>query len=1528
QAVSSRIPQFSSRIPQIAQTAPAAPAAQKPAEITSKHLGCRVKVGDKQGVLRFVGAVNFAKGTWCGVELNGEIGKNDGSVNGVRYFECAPRCGLMAPLCKTALLDACEKLDEDSGPYSMLFLQSHNKAKTEINFTQENNLNETFDKGVDDLNETFFIGGSDDLNQTVVLSKTVVGNNDTYQLKNSEAENHLKRKTFNLDIKQKNSDNQNTFVVNNTFDVSKAASLEKTFVNRSFENLPNEAKRRKINNQKNSDNITLDQPTDTTYSSPSSLDLVNHSTPAKVEPLKFDLRKVRISGITLDANNTEDDKSKRDSLDFEESLGILTPDQMVEDYINHLKLGFEAQQEKDKTLEHDKTPSPGILEETLINNATRLSPQDFSFGILEETLINNATRRESSGKYMNKLNESFLKFKLPNECKEPDISSPNLVDASVTEYSLGILDEHMLSNMSAAADNMNLALPLENTTASKDYRLSRIEQTPSPEDLPLDPTPVVTVQEELLGSKEDAKSKPLNSFITSITSITSLDTGYQGDGEMSRPASRGADNSPMTRRPLPKPQNHRQDPMTDSDFYTESDADNHEDHHLKGDRKAQVIDGTLYGVDAQAAADIYANNRENMDSSGIFTDAEINTRAEELNETFDVSPSDTSIKTVSENSQKKQENVPKVATTPKQILAKRASSTPTSTPSLQSPKSAAKDNSFLKKHKMPKRDVPSKIKTMLVPNQSPVPSERKTVKKAGKWDAVMDKISKNEQNKNNLKDVKSKVFNASSMQNENNKSAEKNLRQTPNSKTPNSKLTYVKSNILTVKHISNNNVIDNYKKLQTNLTGTIKLQSRTYKTIENNRPTVALSRDIKPKTIVPKIVNNKKKTDIENLNLRRTRVRTNAANTPRKNLNLESSIHSSLSDVSSPAQQLSKKNSEKKKLINTPNDVKTKKYVVSAKEKKTESPKISDNRNNVKPSRQLIVGPSKRNQTTSKEDHRIVEALAILVQHLVFNVDAFSAPALKRELNIQKSEKEEWKKSYETLEESINNEKSEHLQALEEERALQKKQLEDLIESHTLAISNLKLQHEELEARLTQEKENATKRITKQHEDQLTTLKSEFSRLQQNYEERLDILREENEAIREQIDEKKQEVDGVRRENAKIRRELDGKSKEREQKVDAEKQSLEEAIAERTKVLNEENERLRKENERLLSYGDEKGIGIQEVQSLRAVLEIKQRDVSDLRKSLGEATQKLEILENAEERANFLSAKCEDLKSQLERKLDIEQSLVNENCKLQESFSEERKQKARLSQHNEELQWKLKKSKEVMNSICQLTGDNSTLNRSLLYSSLNEKHCATKQNLERSSSFKEHSFNEGSVAKRRYKTSLTQDFEDDDSPPSSPKVKGVVEKSDSVSYVLDLDESPDIVASRIVRRSFRNSTPPKTTPTKSPTGRTPTRNAVSLSSSASSVTSSKSSRNDQFFECQVNSSVFAWTSTPRANSKLDDNSDLDEEETDVDLDLPALPSELDRQRSAQALPSPKHLAGEAMISESASEDESTSSSQL
>ncbi|XP_045131033.1 kinesin-like protein KIF13B isoform X11 [Portunus trituberculatus] len=46
------------------------------------------------GVVAYVGHTEFAPGTWIGVELDVPMGKNDGSVNGVRYFACRPKCGM------------------------------------------------------------------------------------------------------------------------------------------------------------------------------------------------------------------------------------------------------------------------------------------------------------------------------------------------------------------------------------------------------------------------------------------------------------------------------------------------------------------------------------------------------------------------------------------------------------------------------------------------------------------------------------------------------------------------------------------------------------------------------------------------------------------------------------------------------------------------------------------------------------------------------------------------------------------------------------------------------------------------------------------------------------------------------------------------------------------------------------------------------------------------------------------------------------------------------------------------------------------------------------------------------------------------------------------------------------------------------------------------------------------------------------------------------------------------------------------
>uniref|UniRef100_A0A0X3NS26 CAP-Gly domain-containing protein n=1 Tax=Schistocephalus solidus TaxID=70667 RepID=A0A0X3NS26_SCHSO len=60
-------------------------------------IGDQVYVGkhsDRIGVVAFIGTTQFAPGEWIGVRLNAPNGKNDGTVDGIRYFDCEPQYGL------------------------------------------------------------------------------------------------------------------------------------------------------------------------------------------------------------------------------------------------------------------------------------------------------------------------------------------------------------------------------------------------------------------------------------------------------------------------------------------------------------------------------------------------------------------------------------------------------------------------------------------------------------------------------------------------------------------------------------------------------------------------------------------------------------------------------------------------------------------------------------------------------------------------------------------------------------------------------------------------------------------------------------------------------------------------------------------------------------------------------------------------------------------------------------------------------------------------------------------------------------------------------------------------------------------------------------------------------------------------------------------------------------------------------------------------------------------------------------------
>lgn len=124
---------------------------------------------------------------------------------------------------------------------------------------------------------------------------------------------------------------------------------------------------------------------------------------------------------------------------------------------------------------------------------------------------------------------------------------------------------------------------------------------------------------------------------------------------------------------------------------------------------------------------------------------------------------------------------------------------------------------------------------------------------------------------------------------------------------------------------------------------------------------------------------------------------------------------------------------------------------------------------------------------------------------------------------------------------------------------------------------------------------------------------------------------------------------------------------------------------------------------------------------------------------------------------------------------------------MQDQHDSVLKKSTRLSLHNEELQWRLKQNAErYSHTISELS-----------------------KSYHEQSSFMCNRTSEFDTSNGKLSESITECDDDGDgiSPPASPIIKGVVEKSDSVSWVLEMDdETPEVLANRMVRRagSFRS----------------------------------------------------------------------------------------------------------------------------
>ncbi|XP_044499525.1 tubulin-folding cofactor B-like isoform X2 [Mangifera indica] len=77
---------------------------------------CEVDPGAKRGVVKFVGrAESLSPGFWVGIQYDEPLGKHDGIVKGIRYFQCLPLHGAMVRPDKVKVGDYPERdeLEED-----------------------------------------------------------------------------------------------------------------------------------------------------------------------------------------------------------------------------------------------------------------------------------------------------------------------------------------------------------------------------------------------------------------------------------------------------------------------------------------------------------------------------------------------------------------------------------------------------------------------------------------------------------------------------------------------------------------------------------------------------------------------------------------------------------------------------------------------------------------------------------------------------------------------------------------------------------------------------------------------------------------------------------------------------------------------------------------------------------------------------------------------------------------------------------------------------------------------------------------------------------------------------------------------------------------------------------------------------------------------------------------------------------------------------------------------------------------------
>lgn len=309
--------------------------------------------------------------------------------------------------------------------------------------------------------------------------------------------------------------------------------------------------------------------------------------------------------------------------------------------------------------------------------------------------------------------------------------------------------------------------------------------------------------------------------------------------------------------------------------------------------------------------------------------------------------------------------------------------------------------------------------------------------------------------------------------------------------------------------------------------------------------------------------------------------------------------------------------------------------------------------------------------------NRRLEALALVVQHIFSEHEV--AVKQREELSVQLNNLQEQLGNSVSCCEQLEKEK-------EEVRVTLEALFQKLQEQHQTEL-------QQLEERL---KDFYSAEWDKTHE----AYQREADKCRALMQQQVDDVRNKQEALRNQ-----QEVAHTEQ-IATLKHEHETSFAELRKTHEQDKQELDKTVKESEAMLNEKiqtltaenealKERLRAEEERRRALADKSQKDAhtlyleQELESLRAVLEIKTNQIHQQDKKLMQMDKLIEDNLKLEECLNKVQQENEDYKARMDKHAALSKQLSSEQAMLQQTLQKESKVNKRLSMENEELLWKL-----------------------------------------------------------------------------------------------------------------------------------------------------------------------------------------------------------------------------------------------